>query len=172
MLDTFPFVYECARKQGTLPKLALSELGACGQCAAEVINAKGGEVDLQQNKSCQICYGCLADPQLQAEKDMEKSLEPMKQLIGCCGQGIKSHLEGQKQAEDAGEGRTEPSRSSKPDRSRKPGRSSKPGRSERSERSTNQPPEQARMPRPPTKDEILYHQFDEYDSDMLLPRRR
>ncbi len=153
-MDTFPYVYECARKQGSLPKLALPELGACGQCAAEVINAKGGEVDLQQHKSCQICYSRLADPETK-EKDLEKSLEPMKQLIGCCGQGIKSHLADQ--VGQANQVQAEPQPPSKP----KP---------------TNQTPQSqpqpTRMPRPPTKDEILYHQFDEYDGDILLPRHR
>ncbi len=150
-MDTFPYVYECARKQGSLPKLALPELGACGQCAAEVINAKGGEVDLQQHKSCQICYSRLADPETK-QKDMVKSLEPMKKLIGCCGQGIKSHL-----AEQAGQGEAEPQPSSKP----KPTNQKPPPQ-----------PQPTRMPRPPTKDEILYHQFDEYDGDILLPRHR
>lgn len=159
-MDTFPYVYECARKQGSLPKLALPELGACGQCAAEVINAKGGEVDLQQHKSCQICYSRLADPETK-EKDLAKSLEPMKQLIGCCGQGIKSHL-----ADQAGQAETGGSNSGSSSGEPQPPSKPKP---------TNQKPPQpqpTRMPRPPTKDEILYHQFDEYDSDILLPRHR
>ena len=159
MVDTFPFVYECARKQGTLPKLALPELGACGQCAAEAINAKGGEVNLQQNKSCQICYSRLADPETK-EKDLEKSLEPMKQLIGCCGQGIKSHLADQGKAggsnSGASSGQPQPPSKSKPTNQTPP----------------PQPQPPTRMPRPPTKDEILYHQFDEYDGDILLPRHR
>jgi hypothetical protein len=84
-METFPFAYECARKQGSLNNMTLPELVDCGKCAAEVINAGEKQFDINNSKSCGVCFKKIDDDQEQAPK-------AMNQFMGCCNNGIKQQM--------------------------------------------------------------------------------
>lgn len=76
-MDTLPFTYECARKQGDLQNLPYNNLVDCGKCVAEVINAKGKPV--KNNKNCEMCL---------ANIKTDKGKKSMDKLIDCCQTNI------------------------------------------------------------------------------------
>ena len=84
-METFPFAYECARKQGTLNNMTLPDLVDCGKCAAEVINAGEKQFDINNSKSCGVCFKKIGD-------DMEQAPKAMNEFMGCCNNGIKQQM--------------------------------------------------------------------------------
>lgn len=91
-MNTLPFTYECARKQGDLEKLSYPSLVDCGNCMAKVINAQGK--DMGGEKECQACFGHISKG---LEGDKSVGQKQMTSLIGCCAEGIQTQLKKQKE---------------------------------------------------------------------------
>ena len=142
-MDTFPFAYECARKQGSLDNMSLPELINCGKCAAEVINAKDKEsnFDVSKSESCGVCFNKITT-------DKDEAPKAMTQFVGCCNENIKNHISKQSSKEEATPSRPRPQ---KPQKRREPPPSD--------DRDLTEPPLRAR--------EDIYDQFEH---EVLLPR--